>query len=84
MTAGPTLAKLADAMGAFFVGCTRCSALLVLADADGPGRAQRAGWMLSASGWHCPKHADPPAGELKTELPPAEETGQPTASAISR
>ena len=72
---GPRLAaRLRDNMGSFFVGCTECSSMLVLADADGPGRARRAGWMLLPSGWRCPKHADPLGGELIAEPPAAEVT----------
>lgn len=63
MTAGPALATLARTVSAFFVGCSRCGAMLVLANADGPGRAHRAGWLLSPSGWLCNKHTEPPSEE---------------------
>ena len=56
--------------------------MLVLADADGPARARRAGWVLSASGWRCSNHADPTGGEPDTGLPPAEETRTAIAAGI--
>ena len=69
-------------MSAFFVGCTECSVMLVLADADGPGRARRAGWVLSASGWRCSKHAGAAGAELETAAPPADETRTAIAAGV--
>ena len=60
-------------MASFLVGCHACSTLLVLADANGPDRARRSGWMLSPLGWRCPKHTEPLAGELNAEPAPKEE-----------
>jgi hypothetical protein len=51
-------------MGSFFVGCTACSVMLILGDADGPARARRAGWTLSPLGWRCPKHLELLASEI--------------------
>ena len=65
-------------MGSLFVGCTACSVMLVLAEADGPVRARRAGWILSAAGWRCPKHPELPAGELIAEPVAIERGGTAT------
>ena len=63
-------------MGAIFVGCTACSAMLIVPDADGPGRARSAGWLLSGSGWRCPKHAvERLADELIAEPTLTEQVG---------
>ena len=83
MTGQPGPARLVtDDMGSLFVGCTTCSMMLILADADGPARALRAGWIQSASGWKCPKHTPPPGGEQDAEPPPAEETRPAEPAAV--
>jgi len=71
-------------MGSFFVGCDNCSAMLVLADANGPERARRAGWLLLASGWRCPKHTDAPETELSPHPPAAIEPLTVLPAAIAR
>ena len=68
-------------MGSFFVGCTACSVMLILTDADGPARARRAGWILSASGWRCPKHAALPEDEPIAVPASTELVGTPAPAA---
>jgi len=51
--------------------------MLILSDADGPGRARLAGWSLSAWGWRCPKHIDLPGDPVAEPFPPA---AAPTAA----
>lgn len=70
-------------MGSFFVGCSACSVMLVLAGADGPGRASRAGWVLSESGWQCPEHAAAPMAELGSDRTAAEPAETPPPAAVS-
>ncbi|RDJ93003.1 hypothetical protein B4Q13_24935, partial [Lacticaseibacillus rhamnosus] len=57
--------------------------MLLLADASGPGKSQRAGWALSAAGWQCPKHTEPPDSELDAPPPLAEQPAVAVPATVS-
>ena len=57
--------------------------MLILSDADGPGRARRAGWSLTEWGWRCPKHIELPAGDPVAEPFPLAATPEAAPAAVT-